>query len=150
MNKWWKNPLLGTDEDEGCYDYYAEELPQDNSRWSRYPCKCDDCGKERRLHRTDSHYFYCWDGWDSMSYTTCWKCHVKSTIKSRMSKTKKKILGCSRKFNIGAYLVFRKFCKKHKIQKEYRADLWNKYYDYWTDKANYKLLRGMNKAWPKT
>lgn len=146
MNKWWQNPILGTDDDEGAYDYYAEKLPQDNSTWSRYPCKCDDCGKERRLHHTDTHYFYCWDGWDSMSYTTCWKCHLKGVVKSRISKIKKNIFSFGKKFNISAYLVFRKFCKKHNIAKEHRADLWNTYYDYWTDKANYKFLRGMNKA----
>ena len=146
MIKWWQDPRLGTDDDEGAYDYYAEELPQDKSQWSQYPCKCDDCGKERKLHRTDYHYFYCWDGWDSMDYTTCWRCHVKSIIKSRISKIKKNILSCGKKFNLGAYLVFRKFCKKHNIQKEYRSDLWRDHYDYWTDKANYKFLRGMNKA----
>lgn len=138
MNKWWKDPRL---DDEGTYDYLVEELPQDNSTWSRYPSKCDDCGKTRGLHVTHSHYFYCWDGWDSMDYTTCWRCHVKSIIKSRMSKIKKNILSCGKKFNVGAYLVFRKFCKKHNIQKEYRSDLWNNYYDYWTDKANYKILK---------
>lgn len=143
MNKWWQDPRL---DDEGTYDYLVEELPQDNSTWSRYPCKCDDCGKERRLHRTDYHYFYCWDGWDSMDYTTCWKCHLKGVVKSRISKIKKNILSFGKKFNISAYLIFRKFCKKNNIKKEYQSDLWYTYYDYWTNKANYKFLRGMNKA----
>lgn len=143
MNKWWQDPRL---DDEGTYDYLVEELPQDNSTWSRYPCKCDDCGKERRLHRTDYHYFYCWDGWDSMDYTTCWKCHLKGVVKSRISKIKKNIFSFGKKFNISAYLIFRKFCKKNNIKKEYQSDLWHTYYDYWTDKANYKFLRGMNKA----
>ena len=143
MNQWWKDPRL---DDEGTYDYLVEELPQDNSKWSRYPSKCDDCGKERRLHRTDSHYFYCWDGWDSMSYTTCWRCHIKSIIKSKITKIKKNIRQHHRKFNIGAYLMFHKFCKKHNIAKEHRVHLWEDYYDYWSDKANYKFLRGMNKA----
>lgn len=140
MSKWWQDPRL---DDEGTYDYLVEELPQDNSRWSWYPSVCDDCGKERHLTKINTHYFYCWDGWDSMNYTTCWKCHIKSIIKSNITKIKKNILSCSKKFNIGAYLMFRKFCKKHNIQKEYRADLWNNYYDYWTDKANYKILKGM-------
>lgn len=138
MNEWWKDPRL---DDEGTYDYLVEELPSDNSKWSWYLSRCDDCGKEIRWHRTDYHYFYCWDGWDSMDYTTCWRCHIKSVIKSKISKIKKNILNHSRKFNIGAYLVFRKFCKNHNIQKEYRSDLWNTYYDYWTDKANYKILK---------
>lgn len=143
MNKWWKDPRL---DNEGTYDYLIEELPQDNSRWSKYLCICDDCGKERRLNKIDTHYFYCWDGWDSMSYTTCWKCHMKSVIKSKISKIKKNILSHHRKINIHAYLIFRKFCKKHNIAKEHRKDLWQTYYDYWSNKANHKFLRGMNKV----
>jgi hypothetical protein len=143
MNKWWQNPLLGTDDDEGAYDYYAEELPQDKSQWSRYPCKCDDCGKERRLHRTDYHYFYCWDGWDSMDYTTCWKCHIKNVIRSSVHKIKKYIRNCITKLDIGAYIMFRKFCKKHNIHKDIRKDMWAKYYDVWHDKAIYKLTKGV-------
>lgn len=140
MNEWWKDPRL---DDEGTYDYLVEELPQDNSQWSWYPSICDDCGKERKLHHTDYHYFYCWDGWDSMSYTTCWKCHIKSVIKSKMSKIKKNILNYSRKFNVSAYLVFRKFCKKNGIAKEHWSHLWNTYYDHWTDKVMCNFLKGM-------
>lgn len=143
MNKWWKDPRL---DDEGTYDYLVEELPSDSSKWSWYPCTCDECGKERKLHRTDSHYFYCWDGWDSMSYTTCWKCHIKSIIKSKMSKIKENILNHIRKFNISAYLVFLRFCKKNNIAKEHRSDLWKNYYDYWTDKAMYKFIKGVRQV----
>ena len=142
MNKWWMDPRL---DDEGTYDYLVEELPKDSSVWSWYPCKCDDCGKERKLHRTDSHYFYCIDGWDSMSYTTCWKCHLKSVIRNRITKIKKSILNHSKKLNIGAYIMFRKFCKKHNIAKDQRSHLWEAYSDFWTDKANYKIMKGAGK-----
>ena len=141
MNKWWKDPRL---DDEGTYDYLAEELPENHSEWSRYPSKCGDCGKEHRLNITHYSYFYCWDGWDSMDYTVCWKCHLKSVVKSKISKIKKYIRNHIKKFNIGAYMVFRKFCKKNNIAKEHRSHLWETYYDYWTDKANYKFLKGMN------
>lgn len=141
--KWWQNPLLGTDDDEGAYDYYAEELPCDNSRWSWYYSKCDDCGKHHKLHRTDTHYFYCWDGWDSMSYTTCWKCHIKSVVKSSICKIKKYILNYITKLDIGAYIMFRKFCRKHNIPKDMRKDMWTNYYDFWHNKAMYKLTKGV-------
>ena len=140
MNKWWQDPRL---DDEGTYDYLVEELPQDNSRWSWYPCKCDDCGKERRLHRTDSHYFYCWDGWDGMDYTTCWRCHIKSVIKSKISKIKKNILKYSQTSYIQGYVMFRKFCKKHNLSKEQRKHLWDDCYDYWIDKSMHKFIRGV-------
>ena len=143
MNKWWQDPRL---DDEGTYDYLVEELPRDNSQWSRYPSKCDDCGKERRLHRTDTHYFYCWDGWDSMDYTVCWKCYLKSIIKSKISKIKKSIANYTRKWNIGAYIMFRKFCKKNNISKEHRSHLWETYYDLWADKAMYKFMKGASRS----
>jgi hypothetical protein len=88
MNKWWQDPRM---DDEGTYDYLVEELPRDNSEWSWYPSTCDDCGKERRLHRTDSHYFYCWDGWDSMSYAECWKCRLRDKVYAIKAKIKRKI-----------------------------------------------------------
>lgn len=66
-------------DDEGTYDYLAEDLPQDSSTWGRGRyCKCDECGKTRYWTRTDRHYFYCWDGWDSLSYNTCWVCDLQS------------------------------------------------------------------------
>jgi hypothetical protein len=140
MNKWWQDPRLGTDDDEGAYDYYAEELPQDKSEWSRYYTKCDDCGKHRKLHRTDYHYFYCWDGWDSMSYTTCWKCHVKGAAKSSICKVKKFIHNNALKLDIGAYIMYRKFCKKHNLTKDVCKDMWTRYYDMWHDKAVRKII----------
>jgi hypothetical protein len=139
---WWNDPRL---DDEGTYDYLVEELPDNSSKWSWYLTKCDDCGKERRLNLTDTSYFYCWDGWDSMSYTTCWRCYLKCKVRSIISKAKKNMLKHCRKLNVGAYIVFRKFCKKNNIAKEHHSDLWSKYYDYWTDKSNYKFLRGMVK-----
>lgn len=143
MNKWWKDPRL---DDEGTYDYLVEELPQDKSEWSWCPVNCNDCGKERHLHVTHSHYFYCWDGWDCMDYTVCWKCYFKSVIRNSISKIKKRIHNHTKKFNISAYVIFCKFCKRNKIAKEHRSHLWESYYDYWSDKATYKFLKGMNKT----
>lgn len=73
---WYDDPRL---DDEGTYDYLIEELPKDYAKWewSRYKWKCDDCGKERQLAFVSAHYFYCWDGWDSMSNRTCWVCRLK-------------------------------------------------------------------------
>ena len=138
MNKWWKDPRL---DDEGTYDYLVEELPENNSSWSTHVTKCDDCGKERHLTRTDTHYFYCWDGWDSMSYTTCWKCHLKSWIRSKMSKMKKKLSKCGKILDLRAYIVFRKFCKNNNIDKQYHKDLWEAYYDFWSDEHTRRLVK---------
>lgn len=141
MNKWWKDPRL---DDEGTYDYLVEELPSDNSRWSWYYTKCDDCGKYHRYNRTDSHYFYCWDGWDSMSYTTCWKCYIKSIIRSSMLKIKKFIQHHGLKIDVNAYKIFCKYCNKHNIPKEQRKELWFKYYDdIWHNKAMHKFVKGV-------
>ena len=141
MNKWWKDPRL---DDEGTYDYLVEELPSDNSRWSWYLYKCDDCGKYHRYNRTDSHYFYCWDGWDSMSYTTCWKCYIKSIIRSSIIKIKKFIQHHGLKIDVGAYKIFRKYCNKYNIPKEQRTELWLKYYDdIWHNKAMHKFVKGV-------
>lgn len=143
MNKWWQDPRL---DDEGTYDYLVEELPQNKSEWSRYLTKCDDCGKERRLHITHYSYFYCWDGWDSMEYTMCWRCYAKSVVKSSIFKIKKNILKHSRKLNIGAYIMFRRYCKNKNISKEHWSFLWESYYDMWSDKAMYKFWRGATKV----
>lgn len=141
MNKWWKDPRL---DDEGTYDYLVEELPRDKSEWSWYYTKCDDCGKYHRLNVTDSHYFYCWDGWDSMSYTTCWKCRIASIIKSNMRKVKKFIQHHCLKMDTRAYKIFRRYCKKYNIPKEQQKDLWLKYYDdIWHDKAMRKFVKGV-------
>ena len=141
MNKWWKDPRL---DDEGTYDYLIEELPSDNSRWSWYHTKCDDCGKYHKLNVIDSHYFYCWDGWDSMSYTTCWKCRIASIMKSSIRKVKKFMHYHYLKIDVKGYKIFRKYCRKHNIPKDQRKDLWLKYYDdIWHDKAMRKMVRGV-------
>ena len=141
MNEWWKDPRL---DDEGTYDYLVEELPADNHGWSWYYTKCDDCGKCHRLNVTDSHYFYCWDGWDSISYTTCWKCRIVSIVKSNIRKIKKFIQHHYLKTDVEAYKIFRKYYKKYNIPKEQRKDLWLKYYDsVWHDKAMRKLVKGV-------
>ena len=85
--EYWKDPRL---DNEGTYDYLVEELPSDSSQWQRYYQKCDSCGKYHRLNKVDTHYFYCWDGWDSMSYTECWHCKLKSKISSIKCKIKKR------------------------------------------------------------
>jgi hypothetical protein len=89
MNEYWKDPRL---DEEGTYDYLVEELPSDTAKWQWYYQKCDSCGKYHRLNFDSTHYFYCWDGWDSMSYAECWKCKLKSKIygiKSRIKKHRK-------------------------------------------------------------
>jgi len=40
--EYWKDPRL---DDEGTYDYLAEELPSDSVEWEWYYCKCESCGK---------------------------------------------------------------------------------------------------------
>ena len=87
---WWKDPRL---DDEGTYDYLVEELPKDHCDWSmqRYTSNCDSCCKESHLLFRATHYFYCWDGWDSHTYTECWKCVVKNKIYGIKWKFKKKI-----------------------------------------------------------
>ena len=81
MSDWWKDPRL---DDEGTYDYLVEELPNDYARWevSKYRWRCDNCGKESHVRFCTAHYFYCWDGWDSMSWNECWRCRLKDNIKS--------------------------------------------------------------------
>lgn len=88
MNEYWKDPRL---DDEGTYDYLIEELPSDTSRWERGYQRCESCGKDHWLNFTNTHYFYCYDGWDSMSYTECWRCKLKSNIYSVKARFKKKI-----------------------------------------------------------
>ena len=88
MNEYWKDPRL---DDEGTYDYLVEELPSNTAKWQWYYQKCDSCGKHHRLNFDSTHYFYCWDGWDSISYAECWRCKLKSKIYGIKSKIKKKI-----------------------------------------------------------
>ena len=88
MNEYWKDPRL---DDEGTYDYLVEELPSDTAKWQWYYQKCDSCGKYHRLNFNSTHYFYCWDGWDSMDYNECWRCVLKHKIYALKSKMKRKI-----------------------------------------------------------
>ena len=87
---WWKDPRL---DDEGTYDYLVEALPEDHCNWSlqRYTSNCDSCGKERHLLFRATHYFYCWDGWDSHTYTECWRCVIKNKLYGIKWRFKKKI-----------------------------------------------------------
>lgn len=77
--EYWKDPRL---DDEGTYDYLVEELPSDTAKWQWYYQKCGSCGKYHRLNFESVHYFYCYDGWDSIDYTECWKCKLKNKIYS--------------------------------------------------------------------
>jgi phage terminase large subunit GpA-like protein len=88
MNEYWKDPRL---DDEGTYDYLVEELPSDTAKWEWYYQKCDSCGKYHRLNFDSTHYFYCYDGWDSMTYVECWKCRLKDKIYAIKAKIKRKI-----------------------------------------------------------
>ena len=93
MSDWWKSPVLqGSENDYGDYDYLIEELPKDHCGWDlqRYTSKCDNCGKERHLLFRATHYFYCWDGLDSMDSTECWKCMIEDKIWSVKHKIKKR------------------------------------------------------------
>ena len=88
MSEYWQDPRL---DDEGTYDYLVEELPSDAAKWQWYYQQCDSCGKYHRLNFDSTHYFYCWDGWDSISYAECWCCKLKSKIHGIKSRIKKKI-----------------------------------------------------------
>ena len=122
MKKWWQDPRL---DDEGTYDYLVEELPKDSSNWEWYYQKCESCGKYHKLNFTGTHYFYCWDGWDSISYTECWKCVVKSKIHGVWYKIKKKLT--SRHKAIKSYCEYTKILKQngHQLTKEQKQHIWN-------------------------
>lgn len=102
MDKWWKAPILqGPENDYGDYDYLIEELPKDYARWSltKETWKCDECGEYSHLLFETAQHFYCWDGWDSMQYNTCWKCEVKSYIHRLKWKVQKAIKKHIKAFN---------------------------------------------------
>lgn len=119
MNEYWKDPRL---DDEGTYDYLVEELPSDYTKWelTKYKFKCDNCGKHSRLRLTSSHYFYCYDGWDSMSYDMCWKCAIHDKMHSiiygikQRFKRQKKIWS----FAIETYQMYKKAGVKNKSFKK--------------------------------
>lgn len=83
-------------DDEGNYDYYAEELPEDSVDWEHGVCRCESCGKYRHLTQKSKHYFYCYDGWDYMGYNECWRCVLKTNIKRLKNRVKRK-LGLNKK-----------------------------------------------------
>lgn len=92
MNNWWKNHVLqGDDNDYGQYDYLIEELPHDEAKWEWLYKKCDSCGKYHRLNFYSNHYFYTYDGWDSLDYMDCWECRFKDKAWSIKNKIKKEI-----------------------------------------------------------
>lgn len=67
-------------DETGDCDYYAEDLPSDNKSWIKSECKCETCGKYHKIIQRSTHYFYCWDGWDSISYDECWVCVLKTKL----------------------------------------------------------------------
>lgn len=79
----------GAEYDE--YDYFYTKMPSDTSNWERYYTRCETCGKYHWFNKVDTHYFYSIDGYDSMSYTECWRCKLKSKTSSIKTKIKKKI-----------------------------------------------------------
>ena len=87
-HEYWKDPRL---DDDGNYDYLVEELPSDTAKWQWYYQKCDSCGRHHRLNFESTHCFYCWDGWDSMTYVECWRCMFRDKINSIKAKIKKSI-----------------------------------------------------------
>ena len=92
--EYWKDPRLGTDDDEGAYDFYACDKPDNNQYMCWSNCKCDDCRKEPRFNRYGkawNAYWYCYDGWDGDSGFVCWKCLLNSKIYSIKRKIKDKI-----------------------------------------------------------
>lgn len=94
MNEYWKDPRLGTDDDEGVYDFYACGKPDNKQYMCWSTCKCDDCRKEPRFKRYGkawNAYWYTWDGWDGDSGFVCWRCLLKSQIYSLKRKFKDKI-----------------------------------------------------------
>ena len=86
---WYDDPRLEGGE-YGEYDFYLTELPQNKAgwEWSKYKMMCNDCGKERYLVFEWESYFYTLDGYDSMSYRSCWKCMLKDKIRSKKYKAR--------------------------------------------------------------
>ena len=92
--EYWKDPRLGTDDDEGAYDFYACDKPDNKQYMCWSNCKCDDCRKEPRFKcygKAWNAYWYAWDGWDGDSGFVCWRCLLKSQIYSLKRKFRDKI-----------------------------------------------------------
>lgn len=125
MEKWWQDPRL---DDEGTYDYLIEELPQDYAKWEfdrEYKWACGECGRESHLLFRAVHYFYCWDGWDSMEFSMCLVCY----LKNRIAGIKWKITsGVNRQVKI-----FKDTMMLYKANKRQRS------FRYW-----YKFVKGLN------
>lgn len=113
MNKWWQDPRL---DDEGTYDYLAEPLPNDYAKWdlSKERWKCSECGKFSRLLLNSAHYFYCYDGWDCMDYSMCWKCYLRGKIAEVKWKMKRQ------RMVIKNTITLWKLCKKGGIIRWYK------------------------------
>lgn len=74
-------PILQGEENEyGDYDYLAADKPADYHGRRVHDCRCDSCGKEVRVGFESCHYFYTYDGWDSMSYVECRRCYSGSAV----------------------------------------------------------------------
>ena len=130
MSDWWKNPVLqGDDNEYGEYDYLINPLPKNEARWdlSRDKWKCESCGKYRHLMFRTTSYFYCFDGYDSMSYDECWRCRINSDIHCFKYKIKNKI-----KKKIKTVKDTIELCKAM----ENGWKLW---------KSNYKFAKALNK-----
>ena len=54
-----------------------------------YLAKCDECEKYTHFYRYDEYRFSTIDGWDSLSYTMCWRCVIKEKIRHAKYKIKK-------------------------------------------------------------
>ena len=121
MTKWWQDPRL---DDEGTYDYLVEELPRDSANWEWYYQKCESCGKYHKLNFTATHYFYCWDGWDSMSYIECWRCMVKDKIYGVKYKIKKKIVHRFKAIKDYCELMRKLKSKGKQLTKEQKQHIW--------------------------
>ena len=115
MKNWWKSPILqGPENDYGDYDYLIEEIPENYAKWelSKYRWKCDDCGKERHLRFCTSNYFHTLDGWDSLSWSTCWKCYIRTKIYNLKWKIQRGVIKRAKAFKRAMELY--KTCEKQK------------------------------------
>lgn len=91
MSDWWKAPVLqGPENDYGDYDYLINPLPEDKYeiRITRYPVRCDCCGRDTHIYRYSSYHFYTYDGYDSMDEYECMLCEKGVTRKMRQLKKK--------------------------------------------------------------
>lgn len=81
--------LQGEENDYGDYDYLANDKPADYHGRRVRDCRCDSCGKEVRVGFESCHYFYTYDGWDSMSYIECSRCYSGSAINKLKAKIRR-------------------------------------------------------------